>query len=142
MLVGGLSFAQPTNGDIFMPEFDVVERPATVVQAQPSFESVVVSGFKTGNALKIAVYFGDNVDLSILGKANLYSKSQAQQILKTFFSENKSKSFKIIHKKNTSIGEYFIGELTATENKLFRVTISSKMSNGKKIITSLTIEKN
>jgi len=142
VLTSGFAFSQPTDGDIFMPEANVIERPATIAQAQPSFESVIVSGFKTGNALKIALYFGDNVDLSITGKANLYSKSQAQQILKTFFTENKSDQFKIIHKKNTDSGEYFIGELTTTAKKSFRVTINSKMNKGKKTITSLTIEEN
>ncbi len=142
LLTGGLAFSQPESGDIFMPAIESIKRPATTEQAQPSFESVLVSGFKTGNALKVAYYFGDNVDLSIAGKSNLYSKSQAQQILKTFFAENEAEEFKIIHKKSTEAGQYFIGELITLSKSKFRVTVNSKMHEGKKMITALTIEAN
>lgn len=142
ILAGSASFAQPTNGDIIMVEAEPLERAPTVEQAQQSFESILVGAFKKGSALKIASYFGDNVDLSILGKANLYSKSQAQQVLQHFFSSHQTQNFKIIHKGNSKTNQYFIGEMISTKSKAFRVTINSKTEGGNKTITSLTIEEN
>lgn len=116
------------------------ELEATDASAQQSFESIVVNAFKKGDAAKIASYFSDNVDLSISEKENLYSKSQAQQILKSFFDKHPPKDFKVLHKGKSGSSEYFIGELEA--DKSYRVTLNSKSSGGAKSITSLTIEEN
>jgi hypothetical protein len=121
-------------------KFSPVEREATSIRQQQSFESMMVAAFKVGNAEKIATYFSDNVDLSIDGKEDLYSKSQAEQILKTFFLTHKPKDFSIIHKGKSGQSEYFIGELSA--EKVYRVTINSKAVGGMKRITSLTIASN
>lgn len=142
LLAGSAVYAQPTSGDIIMLDAEPLEREPTVEQAQQSFESILVTAFKTGNATKIATYFGDNVDLSILGTANLYSKSQAQQILQHFFTTNKPQDFKIIHKGNAKSSQYFIGELTSVKGGKYRVTLNSKAEGSKKTITSLTIEEN
>lgn len=140
LFVGSVSFAQPTSGDILMDEVDTVTYAANVQQSQPAFEASIINAFKSGNAGKIAVYFGDNVDLSISGNTNLYSKSQATQILQHFFSEHAPKEFKIIHKGNSKTSEYFIGQLVAAEGKEYRVTLNVKSENNTRTITSLTIE--
>lgn len=148
LLVGTGAFAQPTSGDIIMVESDLIDSTGSVdslvnyVVAQPTFESVILKAFKAGNAVKIATYFGDNVDLSILGKSNLYSKSQAQQILQHFFTDHKPKGFTIIHKGNGGSSQYFIGELISIAGKKYRVTINSKNEGSKNEISSLTIEEN
>ena len=80
LFFGVAAFAQPLEpGE---EEFVRHEREATVQQQQPSYETIIVGAFKAGNATKIAGYFAENVDLSILETENLYSKSQAEQILK------------------------------------------------------------
>lgn len=122
-------------------EFVRREREATLQQQQPSYETIIVSAFKAGNATKIASYFAENVDLSILETENLYSKSQAEQILKSFFVKHKPSEFTIVHKGKSGLSEYFIGELTCTD-AIFRVTLNSKSEEGNKEITSLTIELN
>lgn len=137
LLLVGISWAQPSQPEFVETDFDPVEREATKLRQQQSFESMMVAAFKVGNAEKIASYFSENVDLSIAGKEDLYSKSQAEQILKTFFLAHKPKDFSIIHKGKSGQSEYFIGELSA--EKVYRVTINSKAVNGVKRITSLTI---
>ncbi|MBN4082111.1 DUF4783 domain-containing protein [bacterium AH-315-B15] len=143
MFAGLVASAQP-EPPLFAEGDDLgggcCEREATHLRAQQSFESVMVSAFKTGNAVKIASYFGSNVDLSILEKENLVSKSQGQQILKGFFDKHKPSGFTIKHKGKTGSSEYIIGELKA--DKVYRVTLNAKSSGSKKTITSLTIEEN
>ena len=142
ILTGPTAFAQPTSGDISIEKNDTSDTTLLAYAPLQSFETVLLTAFKTGNAAKIASYFGDNVDLSILGKANLYSKSQAQQILQHFFTENTPSTFEIIHKGKGKDSQYFIGELVSADDKAFRVTIHSKTTGSAKSIISLTIEPN
>ncbi len=140
---GSFAFSQTTSGDIYLPDpIDTLEKEMTLEQAQQSFETTVIDAFKVGNSKKIAAYFRENVDLSILGKENLYSKSQAEQILQHFFETHKPESFKIIHKGNAKASEYFIGELIDTKKGKYRVTFNRKSINNKQVVTSLTIEQN
>ena len=139
LFVSSLAFAQPSEPEFTEVEFDPIVREETSLLQQVSFESKMVGAFKAGNADKIASHFSENVDLSIDGKEDLYSKSQAEQILKTFFIAHKPNDFKIIHKGKSGQSEYFIGELSA--ESIYRVTINSKVNSGGKKITSLTIEK-
>lgn len=141
LMAGSVSFAQPTSGDIILVELDSAEALPELAAPQQAFEPSIIAAFKAGNAKKIALYFGDNVDLSILGKANLYSKSQAEQILQHFFSEHKPADFKIIHKGGEKSSKYYIGQLTAMNGDKFRVTLNNKSGTGS-TITSLTIEEN
>jgi hypothetical protein len=132
-------FAQPHGPELV--EFEPTEREATIEQQQPTYEAVIVAAFKAGNAAKIAAYFSENVDLSILESENLYSRSQAEQILKNFFVNHKPIDFTIVHKGKSGQSEYFIGELTCSD-AIFRVTLNSKSDGSAREITALTIELN
>ena len=140
IFIGSATFAQPSDPTHTEVDKDPIARNETGLLQQQSFETVMVSAFKSGNAEKIASYFSDNVDLSIEGKEDLYSKSQAEQILKTFFASHHPSDFKIIHKGTSGVSEYFIGELSADKN--YKVTLNSKTIAGSKRITSLTISPN
>ncbi|OIQ27867.1 MAG: hypothetical protein BM555_05960 [Crocinitomix sp. MedPE-SWsnd] len=140
LVISGFAFAQPSGPQITEIEFKPVLRGETELLQQPTFEALMVSAFKAGNAERIASRFSDNVDLSIDGKEDLYSDSQSEQILKTFFLTHKPKDFKVIHKGKSGQSEYFIGELSS--DFVYRVTINSKMIKGVNKITSLTIEQN
>ena len=139
LFIGSVALAQPSGPEFTEVETDPIERSETTLQQQ-SFEAMMVSAFKTGNAAKIAKYFNDNVDLSIDVNEDVYSKSQAEQILKKFFATYSSKDFKIVHKVTSGQSEYFLGELMA--DKLYRVILNSKTDGGVKKITSLTISPN
>jgi len=103
--------------------------PSTLKQA-------IIAGFKTGNSTLLSTYFAQNIDIALLNKENLYSKSQAVQVLKTFFTEHKPSNFVINHEGQSKQTKYFIGVLTTT-NGVFRITINTKSD----LISRLTIEK-
>ena len=140
--LGSMAFAQPTSGDISMDKIDSAATAApSPFQTQQTFENGLIEAFKTGNAERIAAYFGENVDLSILGKTNLYSSSQAQQILQHFFTDHSPNDFVVIHKGQAKASQYFIGELK-TADGTYRVTINSKTEGNLKVINSLTVAEN
>jgi len=66
-------------------------------------------------------YFADNVDLKVLEQENIYSKAQAELILKDFFAKHPVQEFTVVHKsqpKNDS--QFTIGTLKTT-NGTYRV---------------------
>ena len=71
---------------------------------------------KSGNSKELAKYFDNNIELTILRENGAYSKVQAEQVLKNFFSNNPPKSFKLIHKGSSNKGsQYGIGNLTTSK---------------------------
>ena len=109
------------------------------VSATPISDNLATA-LKTGNSEEIAKYFGNSVDLSIPGNEGLYSKTQAQLILKTFFSKNPPSGFTVVHNgdsKNNS--HYSIGNLK-TSKGTFRTYILYKEEDKKVTILELKIE--
>ncbi len=82
----------------------------------------VLGALRSGNAVKLASYFDNTVDLTLPAKASSYSKTQAQIILKDFFDTNKVTGFKIIHQGESNGSKFCIGTLT-TSNGSYRTTI-------------------
>jgi hypothetical protein len=81
----------------------------------------VAAAVKSGNASSVAKFFSANVDLKILDKEDVYSKAQAELILKDFFSKNPVKSFSVMHKGTSKSGDQFaIGTYESTSGKKFR----------------------
>ena len=81
----------------------------------------VASAVKTGNAANVAKFFAASVDMKIIDKEDVYSKAQAELILKDFFSKNAIKSFAVMHKGTSKTGDQFaIGTYETTAGKKFR----------------------
>ncbi len=112
----------------------------SIKKAPLNVKSDILEGFSEGNATLVASYFPTNIDISILGKSNLYSKSQAQQVLNTFFTQNKPSEFLIIHEGKSNGTKYFIGSYTSGDSK-YRVTINVKSDGKLEKISSISIER-
>ena len=100
------------------------------------------NAIKAGNSAAISEYFGSTIDLTILAKEDVYSKTQAQLILKDFFSKNTPKSFSILHKGTSKDGAtYAIGSMLTNQGGSFRTYVYIKQIAGKNIIQEFRIEK-
>lgn len=100
----------------------------------------VANAIRTGNAKEISKYFADNVDLKVLEQENIYSKAQAELILKDFFAKHPVKEFALVHKsqpKNDS--QFAIGTLK-TSNGHYRVHYLMKTASGATTVTQFRIE--
>ncbi len=95
---------------------------------------------KSGNSSTISGYFNEDVELTILGKEGIYSKTQAEQIIKDFFIHHKPKNFNLLHEGGKSGSHYAIGELD-TDNETYRVYFLIKIINNQSFINQLRIEK-
>ncbi|HEY6161402.1 MAG TPA: DUF4783 domain-containing protein [Bacteroidia bacterium] len=71
--------------------------------------------FRTGNYKEIAKYFEANVDMKIIDQEDVYSKAQAELILKDFFAKHTPKSFSLVHNGLSKNGAKFaIGSLVTS----------------------------
>lgn len=99
----------------------------------------VLVALKSGNATQVARYFDKTVDITLPGKSNNYSKSQAEMVLRDFFRMNSIRSFNVIHQGENSGSQYCIGNLVTTKGT-FRTTIFMKMKGEKHALQELRFE--
>jgi Domain of unknown function (DUF4783) len=99
----------------------------------------VIAAMKSGNASTVAKYFDNSVEISMPDKSNSYSKSQAELVLKDFFTSNPVKSFEIIHKGENAGSQYCIGTLQ-TKNGAYRTTIFMKQKGDRQVLQELRFE--
>jgi hypothetical protein len=99
----------------------------------------VSDAFKNGNADKLATHLNTSIDLTVLETSGVYSKVQAQQILKKFFEQHKVTSYKVIHEGDKGGSNFVVGELV-TSNGSFRTYYLIKKIDGKSKIQLLRIE--
>jgi len=98
---------------------------------------------KTGNSKEIAKSFASSVELLIVDQEDVYSKAQAEQILKDFFVKNPPLKVAIIHRSNSNPNfRYGIFSLQTKAMKYrVNVTLMYQKTANSFLITELRIEK-
>ena len=100
----------------------------------------IAAAIRSGNPKNISKYFIENIDLKIIEQEDVYSKQQAEMILKDFFTKHPVKSFTIAHKSEAKNGsQYVIGALETTNGK-FRTYFLIKTTGGQTLIQQFRIE--
>ena len=93
-----------------------------------------------GDAEKLSAWFSDNLEITIFSSTNEYSRSQACQLLKSFFKSYTPRSFEIAHKAGRTNMKYALGTLTAG-GEHFMVTIFVGFKDSSYKIQHLKIER-
>jgi len=107
--------------------------------SQKNSINVVLIAIKAGDATQMAKSFDSNVEISMPSKSSSYSKSQAELVLRDFFSNYPVKNFESIHKGENAGSEYCIGTLV-TKNGSFRTTIFMKQKADGQVLQELRFE--
>lgn len=100
----------------------------------------LVSALGKGDAGALAEFFHQSLELTILEKDYMTSKSQATRILENFFKDHPPSGFTISFEGDKEKSRYAIGELT-TEGDAFRVNLFFMNRDGRRLIYFLSIEK-
>lgn len=98
----------------------------------------VVGAIKQGDVNSLSRYLDNNVEINISGKANSYSKAQAEIILKDFFSKNQVKSFELVHQGGES-SRFGIGNLS-TSGGNYRLSFFLQKKGGAMVLNELRFE--
>jgi len=89
-------------------------------QGDKGISDRIEAAIKAGNAHELAKLLSSSVDLNIPGNEGVYSKAQAELILKDFFAKNNPTGYKTLHKGSSRDGAlYSIGNLQ-TEKGIYR----------------------
>ncbi len=107
-----------------------------------NISSEIAEAIRKGNSQHLAQYFGSNVDIVIPGNDDTYSKTQAELILRNFFSENEPGSFTINHEGSSQDDlMYIIGTLKTTGNKSYRTYFLIKKIEDNYFVHQLQFER-
>ncbi len=108
--------------------------------SQEDITKNVSNAIRKGSSSELAVYFNSSIDLTVPGKEGSFSKAQAEQIMKDFFTKNTPKSFEIKHQGKSADGSnYAIGTLV-TNNGNFRTYFLIKSIANKNYIQQLQFD--
>lgn len=100
----------------------------------------IAASIRTGNPKNISKFFIENIDLKIIDREDVYSKQQAEMILKDFFSKHPVKAFSVAHKSEPKNGsQYVVGTLETTNGK-FRTYFLIKTTGAQTLIQQFRIE--
>lgn len=100
----------------------------------------VVTAMRTGNASQLSKYFDNRVDLTFPDKSDNYSKSQAEMILKDFFTNNQVKAFQIKHKGENKDGSQFCIGLLQTRNRDYRTRFYLKQKGDHQFLQEIVFQ--
>ncbi|MBK8558057.1 MAG: DUF4783 domain-containing protein [Lewinellaceae bacterium] len=95
-------------------------------QGNPNLDAIT-QALSSGDVETLSKYFADNVEISIKDNEQLYPKAKATEVVRSFFSSNKPKSFQQVHEGTSreNSDRYCIGNLSAT-NGSYRVYLYLK----------------
>ncbi|MEI6949457.1 DUF4783 domain-containing protein [Paraflavisolibacter sp. H34] len=99
----------------------------------------VIEALRTGKADEMAKYIEDDVEITLPGKSDTYSRAQALVILKDFFANNKVLTFEVKHRGSNSNNQFCIGNLQ-TRSGAYRTTIFMKTKNGRQSVKAIQFQ--
>lgn len=114
---------------------------STILYANPNIEvpKEILLALKSGNAKELAKFFNSNIELEIFGDEEVYSKAQAELIVKDFFTKHIPSNFTKLHEGGKDGSKYIIGNIT-TSTGTYRVYFLLKEKNGAALIHEFRIE--
>ncbi|MDR0737626.1 MAG: DUF4783 domain-containing protein [Prevotellaceae bacterium] len=102
----------------------------------------IIKVLKNNSAEAFSNYFADAVEFDIFGENKIYSKLQAEQVVKTFFTRKSIKQIIMKHCSGKDYLKYAVAEITDTEDLLYRATIFVRIeSDGNAVIQEVRLEK-
>lgn len=100
----------------------------------------VLVALKSGNASQLSKYFDNRVDISLPDKADNYSRTQAEMIMRDFFNNNSVRSFSLRYKSENTETNYCIGTLQ-TKGGNYRTTLLMKQKGDKLYLQDLRFQR-
>lgn len=93
-----------------------------------------------GDVESLSTWFDSHMEVTVFSTTNDASRSQAIQIIKSFFNSYTPRAFEVAHKAGRSNMKYALGTLTAG-GELFLVTIFVSLEGENYKIQQLKIER-
>ena len=103
---------------------------AAAAQAQGDAFGSVSNALRNSSSRELSQYFGPTVEISIDGDRQSYSATQAEFVMKDFFSKTSPANFEIVHQGASPGGiPYAVGKYRSKAGS-YRVFVKMKSTNG------------
>lgn len=107
---------------IFALKLLIISNSSAVYSQTEGLTQEVSQAVRAGNARDLAAFFGQNIDLTLPDSEGTFSKSQAEVIIRNFFSRNTPTSFTVSHQGTSRDGSaYAIGIMQTRQGVNYRV---------------------
>ena len=101
----------------------------------------IKDAIKASNAKEVIKFFNTSVDMNLAGEASMYSKAQAEFVLRDFFKKFPATDFRIQHTGSSKGGlQFAIGEYVSNGD-VFDVLIRVKEVSGTYLIHEINFVK-
>jgi hypothetical protein len=101
----------------------------------------IKDAIKASNAKEVIKFFNASVDMNLAGEASMYSKTQAEFVLRDFFKKFPATEFRIQHTGSSKGGlQFAIGEYVSNAD-VFDVLIRVKEVSGAYLIHEINFVK-
>lgn len=90
---------------------------------------------------ELAKSFATAIDITVLDDENIYSNSQAEQLLNNFFSKNQPHSMQILHRISSNSNYRYGVVMLTTTTGVYRIAFSLKKFEGEFKLTEIRIER-
>lgn len=117
----------------FVLSFFVFATPADVIDRTAEL-------LKDGNVHELAATFSSTIEITIMNDQNVYSSSQAEQVLTEFFKRCQPKSAKVLHRITSNVNYRYAVIIVNTTNGTYRTCVALKNVHGKFEVNELRIE--
>ncbi len=112
----------------------------SIVFAQDEVVDNIKTAMKSGSSKELSKYFSQNVDVTIDGDIQPFSKTQAEYELRDFFKNHVPDKFTIIHQGASKGGLHFAIGQYVSKASTFRIFFRIKGTEGKYLIHEITID--
>ena len=102
----------------------------------------MVNAIRNDRVADMIKYFDNFVPLTLNNAQSIYSRNQAEVVLKDFFDKNIPKDFQIMDNGSPdNSSKFIIGSLTATNNIKYNVYILIKLKDGNYVLQDFRLNK-
>lgn len=109
-------------------------------QSEKTIPKPIKKALISGDAKDLATHFNKNIELLVLDNSDIYSKAQAELIIKDFFKKNEPSKLVIENEGESEGVKYSIGKLKTSKGD-FRIYIAYQTNKGNIKINRLNLSK-
>ena len=112
---------------------------AEPAQAAPAVEvpAEIKAAIRSGSARDLTRFLNNTVEIGIDGDKSAYSKTQAEFVLKNFFTKNAPTGFDFNHQGGSDKGQRYATGTYTSRNATYRVFVVVKQVNGVYLIDTI-----
>ena len=112
-----------------------------VVPTQKEINETINSCIQKGKSKELSHYFDEKIELKVIDKENLFSKSQAEKIVEEFFRQFPPDEFVELKNNTAKQAKQFVSGIYKSGKFRYKISYLIKKVNDNFLITQLRIEK-